>query len=288
MLIRWLGVCLLALLASGELAAQQAIEPAFDPKPVTLPQSDSASPRPVTSKDLLSIREIHGLSISPDGQRIAFVVGQADFKTNSYRSGLFIVRRQGGTPAVCLGSAGEPHWSSINEWASEQPKWARNSRTIFYRMRMKKEERWQVWQWGKEPRGAKPLTHVPGDVVRYELDPTGRKLIMDVEFPIGREVEKGILERGILYDKQILPWEGMPALTTNLASAKIKNEIWIHELNTGVERKATPAEKHAFEPDVTDFQKKFDSKLGTTEPKCHIGSVEWAPTRKNALAFVLL
>ena len=281
MRLLWLRVCVLAVFLPGGLAAQHETGPAFDPKPVVLPKSDSGSGRSVTNKDLLSIREFHGLSISPDGQRIAFVVGQADYKTNSYRSGLFLVRTEGRESPVCLGSAGEPHWSAINEWASEQPKWSRDSHNIFYRMRMRQDERWQVWRWGLKPGSAKPLTHVPGDVVSYDLDRSGQKLIMKVDLPISSAAKKQILERGILYDNRILPWQGMPALTTNLTFAARKSEIWVHDLNSGVERRATSAERDSVEPDIANFQKMFDG--DASEAKCRIGSVEWAPSGKTAL-----
>jgi dipeptidyl aminopeptidase/acylaminoacyl peptidase len=260
---------------------QQQAEVAFDPTPVALPQSDSGPARLVTSKDLLSLREVHGLSISPDGKWVAFVVGQADYETNGYRSGLFLVRTSGAAP-VCLGSAGMPHWTSFNEWISEQPQWSKDSRLILYRLRVRKDELWEVWQWDTEGAGSKPLTHVPGDVVRYGLDSSGQKIFMQVELRTPPDSEKQLLEQGIFYSDQMIPWEGMPSILKNLRSAGRKSEVWVHELNTGIERIATEEEKRSFEPDVREFQQAFDKAAQGGTEKCHIDSVALAPDNKNA------
>jgi dipeptidyl aminopeptidase/acylaminoacyl peptidase len=279
---RLLWVCLLVALLPIGLTAQQETEVAFDPTPVALSQSDVGSPRLVTSKDLLLLRENHGSSISPDGQLVAFVVGQADYETNGYRSGLFLVRTSGGEPPVSLGTAGMPHWTNLNEWESEQPHWSDDSRFVFYRTRMKPEETWQVWIWDTKTRGRNPLTHVLGDISKYALDSSGQKIVMKVELLANPTREKQRLEQGILYSDQMIPWEGVPSILKRLSASDRKSEIWVHELNTGIERMATEAEKHSFEPDVREFQQVFDSASQGRSEKCHIERVTLAPDDQNA------
>jgi dipeptidyl aminopeptidase/acylaminoacyl peptidase len=278
---RLLRVCLSAVFLPIGLAAQQETEAAFDPTPVMLPQSDAGSPRVVSSKDLLLLREIHGSSISPDGQWVAFVVGQADYESNGYRSGLFLVRTSGGEAPVSLGSAGMPHWSDFNEWESEQPQWANDSQTVLYRTRVKPEEPWQVWRWDTKTRMGKPLTHLPGDVSNYSIDSSAQKIVMKVELPTNPAAEKQWLEQGILYSDQMIPWEGMPSILKKLRTAERKSEFWVHELNTGIERMATDAERRSFEPDVRQFQEAFDRASEGGAEKCHIDSVSLAPDNKN-------
>ena len=278
--MRLLWVCALTVLTSADSRAQQGTEVAFDPTPVALSQTDSGKPRLVTSKDLLSLREVHGLSISPDGSLVAFVVGEADYDTNSYRSGLFVVRTSGTEPPRCLGSAGMPHWTSFNEWISEPPQWSRNSRIIFYRMRMDEDEPWQVWQWNTDTGAATPLTRVPGDVVRYAMDSSAERLAMQVELRADSNTERQLLERGILYDQKVIPWEGMPSILSHLRSGMRRNEVWVHELDSGIERRATDQEKLSFEPDVQEFQKVFDRGVQAGREKCEIDSVSAAPGDK--------
>jgi dipeptidyl aminopeptidase/acylaminoacyl peptidase len=274
---------LVAMLPAG-LAAQGLREVAFNPTPVSLPKSSEGTSRLVTSNDLLGLRETHGLSISPDGKWVAFVVGQADSETNSYRSGLFVVRTSGKKPPICLGSAGVPHWTPINEWDVEKPQWSRDSQRIFYRMKLRPDELWQVWQWNLDG-GARPLTHVRGDVVKYELNSTGQKIVMKVGSPTSRKTERELLDRGILYDETMRPWEGMPPLLANLAQSKKSSEIWVHELEANVERRATDGEKRAFEPDTKEFQRKFDSDAGTGAKKCEVRSVSLAPDNGHSVIF---
>jgi dipeptidyl aminopeptidase/acylaminoacyl peptidase len=283
--IRWLLVSALAAVVPAVLEAQQQKEVAFDPEPLTLPQSDSGTSRLVTTKDLLALRESYGLSISPDGRWVAFVVGQADYETNSYRSGLFIVQTSGKEPPVCLGSAGMPHWTGINEWISEKPQWSRDSQRVFVRMRMRPAELWQVWQWDTHGGSAKPLTHALGDVVNYELGSSGQKIVMKVELPASKETQNELFERGILYDEKMRPWEGIPPLLASLLQAKKTSEIFIHELKANVERRATDEEKKAFEPDVKEFQKRFDGEAKADAGKCKVENVSVAPGNKDAVIF---
>jgi dipeptidyl aminopeptidase/acylaminoacyl peptidase len=279
---RLLWVCLLAALLSTKLSAQQETEVAFDPTPVTLPQSETGSSRFVTSKDLLLLREIHGCSISPDGQWVAFVVGQANHERNGYRSGLFLVRTSGVEAPASLGTAGLPHWTNLNEWDSEQPQWSQNSHMIFYRTRMKREETWQVWRWDANTRIRKPLTHVPGNIAKYALDSSGEKIVMKVELATNSAADKQRSEQGILYNDQMTPWEGMPSLLKTIRTAERKSEVWVHELRTGIERLATEAEKQSLEPDLHEWQAAYDRASPSASEKCQIEKVSLAPDNENA------
>src|SRR5271156_6085852 len=100
----------------------------FDPTPVRIPSVEKGQSRPVTNIDLLEIRDEKGVSISPDGKYVAFVVGQAMYETNSYRSGLYIVGTAPGSAPVCLGTAGAPRWDPINQWLPESPQWSLDSK----------------------------------------------------------------------------------------------------------------------------------------------------------------
>lgn len=58
----------------------------------------SPAPRPVTVDDLMRLRSIADVRISPDGRRIAYVVSAASFEDNAYVPELYIVDANGGTP----------------------------------------------------------------------------------------------------------------------------------------------------------------------------------------------
>ena len=80
----------------------------------------SDSRRPVTTDDLTRLRLPGDCQVSPDGRTVAFVVTEVDLERNGYRSSLWTVPAEGGTPPVRLTSGlGEkgpardtsPRWS---------------------------------------------------------------------------------------------------------------------------------------------------------------------------------
>src|SRR5215469_6233179 len=99
--------CLALFVAPG---AAQVCEPGFDPAPVMIAHVVAGSKRTVTSLDLLSLRQVYGLSVSPNGARVAYVLGQAEYDSDRYRSALFVADTMVGKIPECLGSAGTPHW----------------------------------------------------------------------------------------------------------------------------------------------------------------------------------
>jgi len=60
--------------------------------------------------DLLTLRDIRGLQISPDGKYVAFVLIQAVYETNHYRSGMFVISTEKGSKPISLGTAGSGRW----------------------------------------------------------------------------------------------------------------------------------------------------------------------------------
>ena len=281
--MRWvsLAVCT-SWVAFGALPlSAQLPEPRFDPTPVFLPKaSPGAAARPVTGVDLLALRQVYGMSISPDGTKIAFVLGQADRESDSYRSGLFVANvRSLGAPK-CLGSAGTPHWDSINQWLPEAPQWSADGSFLTYRMRMTNEESWQVWRSAGELDGMVQLTHVPGDVIGYRQ--AGRKLILTVLRPAGARESELLLARGIHYDQRFLPWQGMPVLLASLTEQSRATETWVHDLDTGKERKATATEERAEGPSQEELQRLFDEHRPEGADACRVEGPKLSPDGQTA------
>src|ERR1043166_6167509 len=55
--------------------------------------------RPVTVDDLMKLRAIVDVRISPDGERVAYVVSTPSLAKNEHEAALFLVPATGGTPA---------------------------------------------------------------------------------------------------------------------------------------------------------------------------------------------
>ena len=160
----WLVLCVKCLAFLAAPVSAQTPEAGFDPTPVSLPRSSPELMRTVTARDLLGLRQVYGVGISPDGSKIAFVVGEADNISNSYRTAVFVMETSSDEAPRCLGSAGTPHWDAIHQWIPEAPQWSEDSRSFTYRMRMSNEDSWQVWRWNGHSDRLTELTHVPGAV----------------------------------------------------------------------------------------------------------------------------
>jgi dipeptidyl aminopeptidase/acylaminoacyl peptidase len=238
--------------------AQFSNGPGFDPTPVDIPNIPKASPRPVKSMDLLNVRDLHGIQISPDGKYVAFVLGQAVYETNSYRSGLFVVGTEKNAECKNLGSAGPPHWDGINQWWPENPQWSPDSEYIYYRL--KNAETWQVWRWRRKGGAPIQVTHLEHNVQGFQVSPGGDEIALRVEKPLLID-KRQIAEHGILYDGSIQASRSRQLLDQVADARGAETEIWMHTLGDVRERKATEEENRAYGlreyvPDQALFSKK--------------------------------
>jgi len=230
-------------LASGILScgAQDRDPVGFDPTPVRISSIENSPSRPVTSMDLLAIRDVRGASISPDGKYVAFVVVQAVYKTNAYRTALYTIETAKGKAPTCLGSAGAIRWDSINQWVTESPQWSPDSRYITYTSKMDPTANWQVWRWNVSGGPPTELTNVPGSVQSYQWTPGSWKLHVIAEEPKDAAQIQKISEDGILYDGSFKASGGRPVVDEVLAAKPRETEAWIHDLATGEETREAKA-----------------------------------------------
>lgn len=240
----WLG-CLACLPAPAQLLTG----PGFDPTPVKiLALAASITPRPITMMDLLTLKDVSGVSISPDAKTVAFVLQEAVYETNSYRTGLFLVSTVDDGIVKSLGSAGMPHWGEINELSPENPQWSPDGRYITYRARWNAASTWQVWRWSVEGGVPIQLTHVPGDVKSYEWTTDGAKIFLDVKPDVDPSLARQLSEHGILYDGSIYAWQGLPIVPEVLASQTSDTLMWTYDSDSGQEARATKDEIDRYRP----------------------------------------
>lgn len=234
-------------LLSSVQAQNDVTSPAFDPSPLEIKRAAKATPRPITSMDLLTMRDITGIQISPDGNSVAYVVSQAIYESNSYRTALFVIGTTPSSVPVNLGSAGPPHWNAAGGYMRIDPQWSPDSRYIIYLMGEKNKR--QIWIWTRESSKAEQLTH-NADVDSYEWQADGKRITFTTVDPITSEEIKSVSERGILYDSyagegfegSIRAWEGKPIARAVIETKPKRKQVWIYELTTRTERKATEEE----------------------------------------------
>jgi dipeptidyl aminopeptidase/acylaminoacyl peptidase len=258
--------------------AQFSNGPGFDPTPVEIPTIPSTALRPVKSTDLLNLRDLHGIQISPDGKYVAFVLGQAVLETNSYRSGLFVVGTENGAKLTNLGSAGPPHWDDINQWWPENPQWSADSKYIYYRL--KNSGTWQVWQWRREGGAPAQVTHLEHNVRSFQVSPDGAEIALSVEKP-SLINKKQIAEHGILYDGNTQPFNPIGLLDQIAEANGVETETWMYVFRDGRERKATEDESKTYSLQEYVPNKDLFSKKELEEQ--HIMSAKISPDGKNVV-----
>jgi len=219
--------------------------PGFDPTPVQIPSVLDGARRPLTSMDLLTIRDLKGVQISPDGKSVAFVVSQAVYKTNSYRTGLFVVGTAMGSKPRSLGSAGPPRWNFVGEYPpDEPPSWSPDSRYITYRL--KRTGTWQIWRWNREGGEPVQLTHNSYDVQSFKWWPDGSRIMFETENRRDPEEARHLAERGILYDENVDARTCQPIVDSELQREPLERKTWIYSVANGKESKATAEETRGY------------------------------------------
>jgi len=202
--------------------------------------------------DLLTLRDVIGLQISPNGKSVAYVVSQAVYETNGYHTALFVIGTEPGSVAANLGSAGPPHWSRVGQYVKIIPQWSPDSEYITCLMGEK--DRKQIWRWHREGGAPEQLTHNSDDVERYEWQSDGRQIIFTTLEPISSEEIKRVSEKGILFDSysgdgfegSIRAWEARPIARATIETKPRRRQMWIYDLTTRAERKATVEEEAAY------------------------------------------
>lgn len=270
------------VLTATHASAQSLPGPRFDRTPLSIPASVKVPQRAVTPMDLLTLRDPKGLSISPDGKYVAFVVGQASYEKNAYKTAMYVVATRPGAVPKNLGSAGMPHWDEIHQWIPEPPQWSPDSRSITYRMRRGEERTWQVWMWRLKSRMPEQLTHVHEDVESYEWIPGKEQIFFSVSKRTDPSETKELTEASILYDGNFRPWESVPIAEAILRARITPKEYWICDLRKGSERKASLTEIARFEPVPGLVERKSPSTKGTNDDRS-VEEGKTSPDGKYAL-----
>lgn len=236
--------CSLIALTVVTAAADERIvsKPGFDSTPVKIePVTRNPSPRPITSMDLLTLRDIKGMQISPDGKKVVFALVQAVYETNSYRSGLFVVDTAAGSLPVNLGTAGPPRFDFVGQISRYSVTWSPDGQWITCLVNLNGS--WQIWRWPQNGGSPEQLTHNAADVQEYEWSPDGKRILFTTSESIDPAAAKKMLESGILYDGSIRTW-GHDTFPQLVLEAKPKRkQTWVYEIEGRNERTATTADQ---------------------------------------------
>src|SRR5689334_7610062 len=76
--------------------------------------SCTVQPRQIQSEDLLAIKTVSDIQLSPDGARMAYVLSEIDAEKDAYRTSIWVGRSDGGEPERFTRGPGHdsaPRWS---------------------------------------------------------------------------------------------------------------------------------------------------------------------------------
>ena len=138
------------------------------------------SRRAMTFDDVMSQRVVSDPRISPDGKQVAFVVTQADMKTNFRNSDVWVVSTDGG----------EPHPMTVSPRRDDSPRWSSDSRRLAFIS--DRDGKAQVYVIAIDGGEAQRVTDVQTSVQSYEWSPDGKRIAYIAADPIpeAREKEK--------------------------------------------------------------------------------------------------
>jgi dipeptidyl aminopeptidase/acylaminoacyl peptidase len=240
---RLLLATLSLLLGSSLTGTAQTTVAGFDPRPVTIPVVRPEAPRPVTLGDLIHLRDFKGMSVSPDGKFVAYVVTQAVLETNSYRSALFVVATDKTGVPKNLGSAGPARWDTYGQ-LDVAPQWSPDSKFISYLL--KENATWRIWTWRREGGPAQQLTHNTNDVQDYRWSPDGARIYFNTSEPPNTEEAKRKAADGIVWDGSIQASRGRTVMQWVLDTVPGKTQLWVYDVAARSERKASADDQAAY------------------------------------------
>jgi dipeptidyl aminopeptidase/acylaminoacyl peptidase len=217
---------------------------------LTIPIVEKSDKRLVTIDDIVKLRKVSSISISPDGRRFAVFVTQADPAANDYRTGWF-VGEVSGDPLVHIGDGGNVRYEKrdtghiIGDIEKREARWSPDGKRIAYLARRNGEM--QLWLSSSTGGAARQITHNAGDVLEFHWSEDGKALYFTAETPRAEKTanEKERAQEGYRYDEDmlsisdlLLPERRVP-LETNL-------QIWTVTRSGSKERTANAQERDAF------------------------------------------
>jgi hypothetical protein len=185
----------IALTASLACGAEDFVSPL-----TAGPAAGQAPDGPVTIDHLLELRDLGGISVSPDGNHVAFQLIRADAVRNTYDSGWYVMKTRAGAAPVLVGPGGQPALVRIASsqrrtgmWLVLAPRWSPDGRHIAYLRR--EGDVVDAYRSAIDGSTCERLTAADGDVEDLAWRADGQAIIYR-EGPSRRAIAAAELEEG--------------------------------------------------------------------------------------------
>ena len=202
----------------------------------------SAQKRVVTIDDLMALRTINDVKISPAGDRVAYTVSTPSLERNAHEAMLFLIGADGGTPARLA----EGHRLFAPALPAPRLRWLPDGGTISVLVATANGP--QVLTATLQEPAGKIVTSVAGGITAYEWSPDGRFLAY-----LARD-----------------PAPGPPPLANRVGSNPPAPRLWVQPLPSGTPRALTPPDQFvdsfAWSPDASEIAYAFAPSSGFLAP----------------------
>jgi dipeptidyl aminopeptidase/acylaminoacyl peptidase len=209
----------------------------------------------VTFADLMAIKDLKGLYLSPDGRYAATLQNRPDPVRNTYDFRWVVVPLQGTGRAEPAGDGGEAGFfderlhrdGTFGKVYATRAVWAPDGKVFAYLRRAGGEV--QVWATRVADRRQLQLSHNPADVEDFVWSEDGRRLLLSTAAPRAaiRALAGRVEREGFLLTIDT-PWayRAQRPILDRYAPVGGKPVVWSLDVRTGVERRATTPEIAAF------------------------------------------
>jgi dipeptidyl aminopeptidase/acylaminoacyl peptidase len=248
--------------------------------------------RPITTRDLATLRDIDGVSISPDRRWAVFSTTQAEPDHNRYDVAWHVLdmatgrtRRVGGggelLPSGGMGMISQYIAPSVSAWSPD-------SLWVAYLRRDK--GRTQVWHVRRDGTNARQLTYGESDVRALAYARNGRTILFQTE-PTQAQIAADLLPEGRIgfrYDERFIPlYSVLPVAPRDVDSERLfaptpsqltSRQVWALELSSGQVRVATEAERAEYGALTTPAPAHSGARVGRSAASSD-GGIAWTEAR---------
>jgi dipeptidyl aminopeptidase/acylaminoacyl peptidase len=218
-----------------------------------------AEPRKVTVRDLISLTDLDAMSVSPDGQSIAFQTRKANPESNDYQQTWYVMPVRGGAPRrIADGGEAMPfihadqRLTGNGDLTTPFPTWSPDSKAIFF---LRKDKgRIQVWRADVRGGAAVQLTHNDGDVHQLSIlegaqltfSADARRLFFQTRISQAQldAALKAEGRSGFRLDERFSPMDSTWPLAP--LNAPVKPQLWVYDFSTRTEHAANATETAEF------------------------------------------
>lgn len=229
---------------------------AFSAEPqqrLSIPEPALSSQQLITVEDMAALRRIDVMSLSPDRQRFAMLVRQADAAANVYRRGWFVSSTRGGK-LIPIGDGGESPLAPnpMNKYTGDmfvEPavQWSRDGQWLAYTLTLNGET--QLWRSKADGSVQEQLTHNAADVYDLTWSDDGASIHFSVGTPRADiDAQVAAMERnGYHYDTELFAYTDFMTVRPKLIKPDKVRTVWTIDLANRDERLANDAERAEFE-----------------------------------------